>query len=277
MAARTIIGAAGSTLSDRDIARMARGGDVVLDVAASERLKKDSPPKGSTSAASSADVAAAANDGAAWLTVSKTRAVLLARLLPLVNGSSKTRLGVIELIARILRSEPHLEELLPAAADAVAMQRLAVVLPQRAAAATDASALTTAERAVVDSSGLTADECRALAIGQSAAVGLAAVAIADMRQLLTATSAVMALSAEALQADVRYSCCMQHDLCRSGLSALVLNHAAGACACPAPTVHAEPHVRHKYLRQTTLRARAGQSSGAGLAGTGAIQVKSGCS
>ena len=240
MAARTIIGAAGSTLSDRDIARLARGGDVVLDAAASERLKKDSPPKGSTSAASSADVAAAANDVAAWLTVPQTRAVLLARLLPLVNGSSKTRLGVIELIARLLRSERHLEELLPAAADAAAMQWLAAMLPQRATAAAGAiSALSTAEQAVLDSGGLTADECRALAIGQPAAVGLAAVAIANMQQLLTATSAVMALSAEALQADVRYSCWIQHDLCTSGLVALALKHSAPCVQCPAVTMHAE--------------------------------------
>lgn len=245
MAARTIIGAAGSTLSDRDIARLARGGDVVLDTAAGERLKKDSPPKESSSAVSSDDVAAAANNDAptAWLTVSQTRAVLLARLLPLVNGSSKTRLGVIELIARLLRSEAHLHQLLPVAPEPAAMQRLAAVLPQQAASGAGADGLSPAEQAVVDSGGLTADEWDVLATGQPAAVGLAAVAIADMRQLLAATSAVTALSAEALQADVRFSCCMQ-----DGLFAMVVSsfnrQSATACSVMCQPCMPNPHVRH---------------------------------
>ena len=210
MAARTIIGAAGSTLSDQDIARVARGVDVVLDTAACERLKKDTPPKGATAVASSADLAADAHDdvATAWLTAPQTRAVLLARVLPLVNGSSKMRLGVIELVVRLLRSEAQLDRLLPVAAERAAMQRLAAVLPQQAAAA-GAQDLSTAEQAVIDSGGLTADERDVLATGQSVAVGLAAVALASMRQLLAATSAVTALSAEALQADVRSIWCMQ--------------------------------------------------------------------
>ena len=233
MAARTVIGAAGSTLSDRDIARLAHGGDVVLDTAASERLKKDSPPKGDILVSSSVGIAAVENGDAAsaWLTAPQTRAVLLARLLPLVNGSSKTRLGVIELVARLLRPDAHLDRLLPIAVEPFAMQRLAAVLPQHVASTAGAIALSTAEQVVVDSGNLTLEEGRALATGQPVAAGLAAVAIAGMRQLLTAASAVTALSAEALQADVRRKvlpeswshivadrqfaeadCCLQHDV-----------------------------------------------------------------
>lgn len=232
----TAVGGVGA-LDHEDVARLARAiVAVVLDTAASERLKKDSPPKGTKLFGIIADAAAETADTAAtsWLSASHARAVLLARLLPLVNGRSKTRLGVIELILRLLQPEAQLDQVLPAAPDADAMQRLAAALPQRAATS---GGLSAAERAVVDSGGLTADERAALATGQPVAAGLAAVAIADLRQLLTATAAVTALSAEALQADV--SGHVPVALCESGVGkhAQNTNQTRHACICSHSYMH----------------------------------------
>lgn len=197
------VGGVGSGVSFEDVARVARGDGVVLDTAACERLKKDSPPKGAKLNGIGEDAASAQPETAgSWLSVPQTRAALLARLLPLANGRSKLRLGVFEQLVRLLQPGAQLDQLLPAASDPVALRQLANALPERASAAGGGSGLSAAEQAVVDGGGLSADERAALAVGQPIAAGVAAAAIADAQQLLTAVAAVTALTAEALQADV---------------------------------------------------------------------------
>ena len=203
------LGGVGAAVSFEDVARVARGDGVALDTAARERLKKDSPAKGAKIAASEGGASLQQlAEGASWLSTPQARAALLARLLPLVNGRSKVRVGVIELLARLLQPGVALDDLLPSAvAEADALPHLAAALPQRGAAAAKAAGaeLSSAEQAVVDS-GVSSEECAALAAGQPVTAGVAAVAIADARELLTAIASVTALSAEALQADVSDSC-----------------------------------------------------------------------
>ncbi len=192
------VGGVGAAVSFEDVARIARGDGVTLDVAARERLKKDSPAKSATLDFS--DASAEPRSYTEWLSKPQARAALLARLLPIVNGRSKVRLGVVELLVRLLQQDAPLAQLLPAAtADRDVLQSLATALPRQAGSA--AGELSSAEAAVVDT-GLSADERAVLQTGQPIAAGIAAVAIADARELLTAAAAVTSLSAEALQADV---------------------------------------------------------------------------
>jgi hypothetical protein len=73
------------------------GASVALDAAALDRVKKESPTpsafKGEDEAtAGAADASAAtACDGAATLTEAQARAVVLARVLSVVNGSTRVR------------------------------------------------------------------------------------------------------------------------------------------------------------------------------------------
>lgn len=90
-----MIGGVGQSVGLDDVVRVARGeSTVVLDTAACERIKKESPPpaKGAPAAEKPAiahEDSVPAADGAAALSTEDVRAALLARLLPLVNGRSK--------------------------------------------------------------------------------------------------------------------------------------------------------------------------------------------
>ena len=192
----------GAVLSLADGTRVARGDKFELDKPTLDRIKKEAPPKGSKPAVVDVDGAAAAPtapdaDGiaAAWLSDSQARAAVLARLLPILNGSSRVRPGVVELLARLLRQQAPLEQTVPAAPERSALAALATRLAQQR----PPPELSTAEQAVVDG-GLSAEERAVLLAGEPVAAGVAMLAATDAQELLSAVAAVTALSAEALQA-----------------------------------------------------------------------------
>ena len=157
-ARQTVVGGVGQSIGLDDLVRVARGESaVVLDTAACERIKKESPPpaKGSPAVGKSAamqdgaapspqpaaadapsaadagaisDAATAASDAAADggaddavseaadLSSADTRAALLARLLPLINGQSKVTIAPSQPSDRgssmpVIRSRLHMTRL----------------------------------------------------------------------------------------------------------------------------------------------------------------------
>ena len=96
-----VVGGVGASLGLEDIARVARGEQVVIDTAAAERIKKESPApsKGGASVPTPSNgpaqqaPAQAATDAAAPVNLSgeQARSAVLARLMSLVNGHSKVR------------------------------------------------------------------------------------------------------------------------------------------------------------------------------------------
>lgn len=97
-----VVGGVGASLSLDDIARVARGEEVVIDTAAAERIKKESPApsKGASSVPTpsnepsevptlTGEVPVTDAGMTVSLTGEQTRAAVLARLMSLVNGHSK--------------------------------------------------------------------------------------------------------------------------------------------------------------------------------------------
>ena len=74
--------------------------------------------------------------------------------------------------------------------------------PHTAGTTPSTNPLSAAEEAVI-ASGLTPDEQSALMAGQPVTAGLGALSVRDGQQMLSAAAAIAALSAEALQAQVR--------------------------------------------------------------------------
>ena len=110
-ARQTVIGGVGQSVGLDDVVRIARGESaVVLDTAACERIKRESPPpaKGGPTAVTPAvagEDSPTASDGAAALSPEDVRAALLARLLPLVNGRSKVTQGCSRKHCRCIRDQ----------------------------------------------------------------------------------------------------------------------------------------------------------------------------
>lgn len=95
-----VVGGVGASLNLDDIARVARGEQVVIDTAAAERIKKESPApsKGAASVPTPSNgptgqpEAQAATDAApVTLSGEQARSAVLARLMSMVNGHSKVQ------------------------------------------------------------------------------------------------------------------------------------------------------------------------------------------
>ena len=116
----------------------------------------------------------------------------------------QVRLPVLQLLARFLAASVQPPALRAAATDAEVLAELIAALQHPPAATTTAALnpLSPAEEAVV-ASGLTPEEQSALLAGQPVTAGLGALSVRDGQQLLSAAAAIAALSAEALQAQVR--------------------------------------------------------------------------
>lgn len=97
-----VVGGVGASLSLDDIARVARGEEVVIDTAAAERIKKESPapskgapsvptPSNEPSEVPTLTGEVPVTDAGTTVSLSgeQTRAAVLARLMSLVNGHSK--------------------------------------------------------------------------------------------------------------------------------------------------------------------------------------------
>lgn len=112
------MGGIGATPSLDDVVSVARGHQIALDTAGSERIKKESPPPKSfdpepaaaadasqQSAAAVTESNGAAAAGPSWpahLSHKQARAVLFTRLLSLMNGKSGVRLQLADFLKELL-------------------------------------------------------------------------------------------------------------------------------------------------------------------------------
>jgi histidine ammonia-lyase len=197
-----IVGGAGATITLDDVLKVVHGSEVALDHSASDRVKKESPPP---KAFQAEDAPAHAPAVEACLDPQQTRAVLLYKLLSLINGRSRVRLAVVEALAGILNAQ--LWPCMPVAdTDQQALSALAAILQgvghACGGAAGRRSIADTFAAAGLAAPGLSAAERAVVEDGQSAAGGTGAICVQAGKQLLAVANAVAALSAEALQADV---------------------------------------------------------------------------
>lgn len=197
-----IAGGAGATLSLDQVLAVVHGAQVVLDSAASQRVKKESPPPKSFQPE---QPPAEAPPCSSALDRQQCRAALFYKLLALINGKSGVRLAVVEALAALLNSSAT--PVLPAAdADAAPLASLAAFLQGVGAAASADGAQQTAADALaaagVEAPGLSAAERALVQDGQSVSAGTAAICVQAGKLLLAVANAAAALSAEALQADV---------------------------------------------------------------------------
>lgn len=202
-----IVGGAGATVTLDDVVKVVLGAQVALDHAASDRVKKDSPPPKSFQPEEPPSEAPAV---LTCLDAKQTRAALLFKLLSLINGRSKVRLAVVESLAAILNA--GIVPCLPAApADHQALVSLAAAMHGLGNTCCQATIAESYDAACIQPPGLSTAERAALEDGQSASGGVGAVCVQDSKLLLAAANAVAALSAEALQAEV--SSCPANTLC----------------------------------------------------------------
>ena len=196
-----IVGAGQPTLED--VLRVVVGQEIAVDAAAAHRIKKDSP------APKAFQTEAAPEDGdpepADCLDHAQTRAALFFKLQSLINGKSKVRADVVQALASMLNAKVD-PLLLIGSVDGVALSALANGLHGVGTAAFKGQVLPIAEAlqsAGITPPGLSADERATIQDGQSVSAGTGAICVQAGKALITVATALAALSAEALQADVR--------------------------------------------------------------------------
>lgn len=228
-----VVGGIGATPSLDDVVSIARGHLIVLDSAGSERIKKESPaPKSFQAEPASEQSTAAATDTSSqgpWptcLTHKQARAVLITRLMTLMNGKSGVRLQLADFLKELLNKDllpalpaTHDRSVLTAVANACKGEgSTAASSNGTAAAAAQQAFAAAAEAAGVSCPGISAAERAVVASGASAAAGIGCLMIVSARQLLTAVTAVTALSCEAAGAQVckpKMGCAQRTQTCCS--------------------------------------------------------------
>eukprot|EP00884_Botryococcus_braunii_P005094 jgi/Botrbrau1/14586/Bobra.0312s0009.1 len=186
MAAVVQIGGVTSSSPFDDLLKIVAGGHALLDEAAAERIKKESPPPSAFTVAENRADASPPGPIGALLSDRQTRAVVCAKLLALVQGHSKVRRGVLEVLIGLLNEASTLP-----LTDSTSNGALLCQLAQAVQSAPPAAP------------GLSEDEWVSLETGQAAGAGVGALALVAAGSLLQAATCIAALSAEALGADVR--------------------------------------------------------------------------
>lgn len=199
-----------------DVVKVALGLQIALDTAGSERIKKESPPPKSFEAEPSGEQTVAV-DGQLHLNLEQARAVLVTRLMSLMNGKSGVRLQVAEFIKELLNQ--GVAPCLPASSDAAALEAIADACKGHGSCITTGADGQQAFSAAVESAGMqlpgvSAAERVAISSGASASAGVASLVIVGAKKLLTVITAIAALSCEAAGAQVSLS---QAPLCSIGI------------------------------------------------------------
>ena len=204
------VGGVGALPTLDDVVSIALGQPISLDAACSERIKKESPaPKAFQPEPWPPEqiIASQANN---HLSPLHTRAILITRLLTLMNGKSGCRLQVAEYLAQLLCL--GLCPLLPAEdEDAGVLEHLANSCHGAGQACCSSSStilpLATALEQVAGSGvkapGLSSSERAVLRSGSTATAGISALLVQGGKRLLTAATAVAALTCEALGAPTK--------------------------------------------------------------------------
>jgi hypothetical protein len=197
------VGGIGSQPGLDNVVSVARGHPIALDPAGSERIKKESPaPKAFQAEADSDGPAVAAAASTASLSAEQARAVLITRLLSLMNGKTGVRLQVAEFLKELLNQ--NIVPAVPAADDAAALGAVAGACKGLGSVAGSSQQLSTAlEAAGIHAPGISAAERAAISSGAAASAGVGSLVIVGGKQLLTVVTAVAALSCEAAGAQVR--------------------------------------------------------------------------
>lgn len=219
MASSIVIGGPSGAADLNAIRQVSRGQSAVsIDAATADRIKKESPsPKDfkQEDQSASASESGPANQ---TLEIAEARAGLLCRLISLVNGSTRLRLAVVQYLADLLNANVNLQ-LSSADTDSEPLRQIADAASGTGLASNDSrsSALTEVlQQQQITVPGLSQQERSVLESGQWVTLGVAAITVQNAQQLLLGATAVAALSAEALQIQVKF---VRH------------------CCCLAPSVH----------------------------------------
>ena len=216
MAGSIVIGGPSGAADLQAVLQVAHGQTVVLDAVTADRIKKESP---SPKDFKQEDQAKASNaNGQQALEVAEARAGILCRLISLAHGSTKLRLAVLQYYVEILNA--HLDVQLPSAAtDKATLRHLADAAAGSGVSCQNGKSTALSEalqQQQIATPGLSQHERTVLQSGQWISLGVAAVVVQKARQLLLGATAVAALSAEALQTQVRplgkrvFALLMQH-------------------------------------------------------------------
>uniref|UniRef100_A0A383VD50 Histidine--tRNA ligase, cytoplasmic n=1 Tax=Tetradesmus obliquus TaxID=3088 RepID=A0A383VD50_TETOB len=197
------VGGIGSQPGLDNVVSVARGHPIALDHAGSERIKKESPaPKAFQAEADSDGQAVAAAASTPSLSAEQTRAVLITRLLSLMNGKTGVRLQVADFLKELLNQ--NIVPAVPAADDAAALGAVADACKGLGSVAGSSQQLSAAlEAAGIAAPGVSAAERAAISSGAAASAGVGSLVIVGGKQLLTVVTAVAALSCEAAGAQVK--------------------------------------------------------------------------
>jgi hypothetical protein len=200
------VGGIGSQPGLDNVASVARGHPIALDPAGSERIKRESPaPKAFQAEGDSGDAPAteAAASSSFSLNAEQARAVVITRLLSLMNGKTGVRLQVAEFMKELLNQ--NIVPALPAADDAAALGAVADACKGLGSVAATSQTLSAALKAAgISAPGISAAERAAISNGAAASAGVGSLVVVGAKQLLTVVTAVAALSCEAAGAQVSY-------------------------------------------------------------------------
>ncbi|KAL3157584.1 hypothetical protein ABBQ32_012034 [Trebouxia sp. C0010 RCD-2024] len=182
------------------VVQVAHGDAIVLDARTADRIKKESPSPKDFQPEQQPE--SCRSNGQA-LDIVESRAGILCRLISLANGSTKLRLAVVQYLADILNAQFNIQ-LTSSATDNIPLQQIADAVAGNACQDSNSTASPeTLELQQVTPPGLSQLERTVLQSGQWVTLGVAAVTIPHARQLLLGATAVAALSAEALQTQVK--------------------------------------------------------------------------
>ncbi|DBA86294.1 TPA: hypothetical protein ACH3X1_005790 [Trebouxia sp. C0004] len=203
MASSVVIGGPSGAADLQAVLQVAQGQAIALDVATADRIKKESPSPKDFKLESNDILAATKVESS--LTSIESRASILCRLISLANGSTKLRLAVLQYFVDLLNSGTQLL-LTSATTDAAPLQQIADAAAGAGLTLCDGKSSPLSEslqRQHLSAPGISQQERAMLQSGQWVTLGAAAVTIQTARQLLLCGTAVAALSAEALQIQVK--------------------------------------------------------------------------
>ncbi|KAH7618937.1 putative Histidine--tRNA ligase, cytoplasmic [Nannochloris sp. 'desiccata'] len=196
-----IVGAGQRSLED--VLRVVVGHQIQVDAAAAHRIKKESPPPKSfekEAPPTNGDVTTTER-----LDCAQTRAALFFKLQTLINGKSKCRVDIVQTLEAMLNTQVY-PSLPLGATDGVALHALANAFHGigTATAGGNVPILEALKTAGIETlPGLSVEERAVLEDGQAVSAGTGAICTQSGKALVNIATAVAALSAEALQADVK--------------------------------------------------------------------------